>query len=129
MARKRGAPPYQPTDEAREKVREYTAVGVPQTDIAAVLGISVNTLKKYFTNELKTSSIKANAAVAGKLYSLCMAGNVTAIIFWLKTRMSDVYREQNADDDDTPPPVKVIIEQRDPDAAKPVADSVPADTD
>jgi len=77
---------HKPTDKLRKMVKDYSAVGTPQDDIAKVIGIDRNTLAKHYREELDTAATKANAAVAGKLYSQCMAGNTSAMIFWLKTR-------------------------------------------
>lgn len=70
---------------ARE-VGNYAAVGVPVSDIAAIVGMNETTLRKLYTPELKTAGVKATAKVAGKLFQQCMDGNVSAQIFWMKTR-------------------------------------------
>ncbi len=77
---------HKPTDATKEQVRSFAAIGTPQEDIAKVIGVSKNTLLLHYRHELDTATTKANGAVAGKLYSKCMDGNVTAMIFWLKTR-------------------------------------------
>jgi len=79
-------PAFQPTDQTREKVRSLSAIGVPQDDIARLLGCTGKTLRKHFRYELDFAALEANAAVAGFLYRAAREGNVTAIIFWLKTR-------------------------------------------
>lgn len=86
-------PRYEPTQKDREKVTSLAAVGIPQVDIATVLGIDTKTLRKHYRQELDESATKANGAVAGKLYSSAMSGNVSAQIFWCKTRMG--WRETN----------------------------------
>jgi hypothetical protein len=65
--------------------------GIPQPDIAAVVGISPRTLRKYYAEELATATAKANAKVAETLYRKATNADitgptVTAAIFWLKTR-------------------------------------------
>ncbi len=79
-------PRFAPTPENRKSVLSLIAVGVSQEDIAAVLGIDAKTLRKHFHPELSTGATKANCAVAQRLYQIGMAGNVTALIFWLKCR-------------------------------------------
>lgn len=64
-----------------------TAIGIPQEDVAKVIGIDVKTLYKYYREELDTAMIKANAAVGGKLYQKCMQGDTASILFWMKTKM------------------------------------------
>lgn len=63
-----------------------SAYGIPEPDIARVVGIDPKTLRKYYRDELDLGSTKANAQVAGFLFSAARNGNVTAQIFWLKTR-------------------------------------------
>lgn len=77
---------YEPTPEQRGQVEAMSAYGVPQVEIAKVLGINKETLQKHFREELDTANAKAVAAVAGKLYKKAMNGCVTSMIFFLKTR-------------------------------------------
>jgi hypothetical protein len=51
-----------------------------------VVGIDPKTLRKYYRDELNLGETKANAQVAGFLFNAAKTGNVTAQIFWLKTR-------------------------------------------
>jgi len=65
------------------------AYGIPEADVARVLGIDPKTLRKHYRDELDTGSIKANSRIAESLYRKAMgdgAQSVTACIFWLKTR-------------------------------------------
>jgi hypothetical protein len=67
-------------------VRSYSAVGIPQADIAKVLGIDEKTLAKYYRFELDTAATQAVGSVGGALYTKAMNGDVTAQIFFLKCR-------------------------------------------
>ena len=58
----------------------------PRDRFAAVLGVDPKTLRKHYRDELDLGEIKANAQVAGFLFNSARSGNVTALIFWLKTR-------------------------------------------
>ncbi len=63
--------------------------GVPETDIARVIGIDPKTLRKHYRDELDTGHVKANAKVAENLYRKATGEGreaVVAAIFWLKTR-------------------------------------------
>ncbi len=62
------------------------AYGIPEPDIARVTGVDPKTLRKHYRDELDLGEAKANAQVAGFLFSAAKNGNVTAQIFWLKTR-------------------------------------------
>jgi len=77
---------FEATDAQRQKVRSLSACGVPQMDIAKMLGISDRTLRTHFRHELDVAEAEANAKVAGKLFQNAMDGNLGAQIFWLKTR-------------------------------------------
>ena len=65
------------------------AYGVPEADIATVIGIDAKTLRKHYRQELDTGQIKANTKVAENLYRKATGDGreaVIAAIFWLKTR-------------------------------------------
>ena len=62
------------------------AYGIPEADISGVVGIDPKTLRKHYREELDLGETKANAQVAGFLFNAAKNGNVTAQIFWLKTR-------------------------------------------
>ena len=63
--------------------------GVPETDIAGVIGIDPKTLRKHYRSELDHGHVKANAKVAENLFRKATGDgreSVIAAIFWLKTR-------------------------------------------
>jgi hypothetical protein len=62
------------------------AYGIPEHDIARVVGIDPKTLRKHYRDELDMGETKANAQIAGFLFNAAKSGNVSAQIFWLKTR-------------------------------------------
>jgi hypothetical protein len=71
-------------EATREKVRHLAGLGVPQDDIARIIGCAPKTLRKRFRDELDRGV--ANAVISGSLFAAAKAGNTTAQIFWLKTR-------------------------------------------
>ena len=73
-------------DATRERVRYLAGVGVRQDDIAKIIGCAAKTLRKRFRDELDRGVAEANATVCGYLFAAAKAGNIPAIIFWLKTR-------------------------------------------
>ena len=88
-------------DEAvREQVRHLAGVGVPQDDIARIIGCAPKTLRKRCREDLDRGVAEANATVSGYLFAAAKAGNVTAQIFWLKTRAH--WRERTAGDEAAP---------------------------
>lgn len=74
------------TDENKRIVKMLAAVGVRHEDIAAKLDISSDTLVRKYKKELDEGRVDANAAVAQTLFQQAKSGNITAAIFWLKTR-------------------------------------------
>ena len=77
---------HEPTTETRSNVKALASVGTTQEHIAIYLDIDVKTLRKHYRRELDTSLIIANSNVAKSLYKNANDGNVTAQIFWLKTK-------------------------------------------
>jgi hypothetical protein len=77
---------HKPDPLQRRQVEAMAAYGIPEFDIARVVGVDPKTLRKHYRDELDLGETKANAQVAGYLYNAAKGGNVTAQIFWLKTR-------------------------------------------
>ena len=87
-------PAFVVDDAMRERVRYLAGVGVRQDDIAKIIGCAPKTLRKRFRDELDRGVAEANATVSGYLFAAAKAGNIPAIIFWLKTRAQ--WREEPA---------------------------------
>ena len=108
-------------DAVREKVRHLAGVGVRQDDIARIIGCAPKTLRKRCRDDLDRGVAEANAMVSGYLFAAAKAGNVTAQIFWLKSRAH--WHEKTVADDrvargDGEPGSQVLLvlpdNQRDP---------------
>jgi len=87
-------------DAMREKVRHLAGLGVPQDDIARIIRCAPKTLRKRFRDELNLGAAEANALVAGYLFGRAKAGDIAAIIFWLKSRAR--WREGSTPNDPIP---------------------------
>jgi len=79
-------PAFVVTEAMCERVRYLAGLGVPQEELAKIIGCCPKTLRKRFRDELDRGAAEANASVAGYLFNSAKAGNVAAQIFWLKTR-------------------------------------------
>lgn len=82
-------PAHKPDAVMRRQVEAMVACGVPEADVARVIGIDPKTLRKHYRDELDTGAIKANSRIAESLYRKATGEgpqSVTACIFWLKTR-------------------------------------------
>src|SRR5205085_6386008 len=77
---------HKPDAASRRQVEAMAAYGIPEIDIARVVGVDPKTLRKHYRDELDMGETKANAQVAGFLFNSARSGNVSAQIFWLKTR-------------------------------------------
>ncbi len=56
-----GRPAFAPSAEQRKEVEIMARYGIPEDDIALVLGIDAKTLRKHFRLELDVAFVKANA--------------------------------------------------------------------
>lgn len=92
------------------------AIGIIHGEIALALGISDETLRKYFKNELKTGKTKTIAKMADSLVRQGLAGNVTALIFYLKTQAA--WRETPLSEADEDTKILRVIIENDPDAGR-----------
>ena len=81
-----GRPAHEPDPAHRRQVEAMAAYGIPESDISRVVGVDPKTLRKHYREELDLGETKANAQIAGFLFNSARNGNVTAQIFWLKTR-------------------------------------------
>ena len=109
IEKKIGRPEYEPTDENRLCVREMARVGIKQARIAECIGVSEKTLRKHFRYELDNASAEANTEVANKLFELAMGGNVSACIFWAKTRLG--WRENIGIEAQLAPLPRIVVER------------------
>ena len=93
------------TPEQRKTVRAMAAFGIPQMEIANVVGISDRTLRKVFREELDKAATEANAKVAEVCFRMATSGEVpAATFFWLKTRAGwrEVSRHEHTGGDGGP---------------------------
>ena len=86
MSKKTGRPEFKVTSAAQKTVEAMVAYGIPERVIAGIVGCSEPTLRKHFSAEIDQAQSRANAKVAETLYQQAIAGNTTAMIFWLKCR-------------------------------------------
>ena len=78
--------PHEPTEETRKLAKTLSGLGVPQDDIATLVGVSKPTLHKHYREDLDKGMAEANAKVAGSLFNQAVNGNTSAAIFWMKAR-------------------------------------------
>lgn len=66
-------------------VSNMVIMNIPKAIMAKVVGISRNTFKKAFNDEIRRAETKMNAVVVGRLYA-STEKDVRAQIFWLCNR-------------------------------------------
>ena len=59
-------------------VEQHAAVGTLHVQIAKILGVALNTMKRYYRSELDLGLARANAVVASTLFAQAKGGNITA---------------------------------------------------
>ena len=84
-----GRAPFEPTETERKQVEALSGYGLPLDQIAVLVrkGISVDTLRAHFAEELISGKAKANSQVGRTLFQKATSGDTTAMIWWSKTQM------------------------------------------
>src|SRR6267142_1466777 len=67
---KGGHPPHAPTQKLRDTVESLSGSGLPQRDIATLIGISAPTLRRHYAQELLVGSAKAKAKLSQTAWSM-----------------------------------------------------------
>ena len=79
--------PHEPTTETRELARTLSGYGIPQQQIALLIGIALPTLHAHYRDDLDIGMAQANSKIAETLFAQARNGNTAALIFWSKARM------------------------------------------
>lgn len=106
-----GRPPHKPTDDLRAVVKRAAGVGLPQEYICSLIGIKkVDTLKKYYADEIKDGRAKSHFNVLNTLYQMAVSGKCpAATFFYCKTQLgfkeTDVIEHKRGEEEivDRPP--------------------------
>lgn len=85
---------YIPTDEERDQVRIMVFCGYAEADIAAITRMGVETLRKYFSFELRNGRRIAIADLAQRAFHRARGGDATLTMFLLKTRGEGAFSEK-----------------------------------
>lgn len=96
---------FVPTKEQQDLAETLSGYGIPQADIARLLRVSLQTLHRYFRDELDIGMAKANGAVAANMFKMATGDGPHAgrmAIFWAKARMGwrEVPQEVNVNVND-----------------------------
>jgi len=95
--KKTGRKPFEPTMANRLLVRKLARAGWSQDEIAEGMGVSDETLRKYFRWELDMGNIEMCSTIEETLYSIATDKEhkscVPAAVVLLKAKGGDEYRE------------------------------------
>ena len=89
-----------------EEIKDWVRNGATDKEVATRLGISVDSFYQYkrlfseFSESLKENKEICDAEVESALHKAAVGGNITAIIFWLKNRRPDKWRDKPAESKD-----------------------------
>jgi hypothetical protein len=95
------ARPSKYREEYAEQTFKLCLLGATDAELAGFFGVSESTINNWkqdhpgFLESLRGGKVEANARVAHALYEKAVGGDTTAMIFWLKNRRSDVWRDKH----------------------------------
>ena len=75
MSQPRGRPPHVPTKETQDMVESLSGFGIPQDEIAKLIGIDPKTLRLHYAEQIELGGIKATAKVAQNLFNMACKPN------------------------------------------------------
>lgn len=105
--------------EAEEKIlllQGWARNGLTNEQIASNMDIVVSTLWEWrkksskISNALKIGKNEADIQVENALYKAALEGNTTAMIFWLKNRKPENWRDKIQQEITTESAVKLVID-------------------
>jgi hypothetical protein len=108
------AAPYKPDEKSSKQITLMAGIGLTHDQIAKVMGISDETLRRHYKKELATAKTMLNTQVANNLFRIATSsekGAVAAAIFWMKTRAGwkETIDLSNEDGSLKPEPVQVAV--------------------
>ena len=84
---------YKKDMEIAGKIKMMSAMGLSQAQAGSIVGISEDTIQRYYKEEWHEGKATANFKVAQTLYEKAIGGDTASLIFWCKTQMG--WRETN----------------------------------
>lgn len=92
-AKKTGRPKKVLTPDQMTQLEQLAGLGLTMEDLGDFFGMSDSTLRRRMKEDpivlqaYKRGVARANARITGTLFQKAVNGNVTALIFWCKTRL------------------------------------------
>ena len=116
-----GKPPFEITQEVIDKCKRLAAQGLNYEQIASCIGLHVSTLiekrKAYpeLDEAIKEGRNEGIANVSNALYEKAMSGDNVSMIFFLKNRAPESWRDNPAPQEEKAAPQKIEVVLVDPD--------------
>lgn len=82
-----GRPGFEPQQWQRDLVSNLIGMGVTQAHVARLVGIGLQTMRYYMSDDIELGKAQAHSIVAGKLFECVKAGQPWAIQFFMRTQM------------------------------------------
>lgn len=100
MKKNKGGRPSKLEKINMAEVERLAGLGLTDEEMATMLGIAVSTLNNYkknreFMEALKRGKTKVDAVVVNRLLQKALDGDTTAMIFWLKNRQRERWRDRS----------------------------------
>lgn len=89
-----GRPPFVPTASQRQLVTVWRGTGIAPDDIARQIGISPQTLRKHFPDELEHGQTTLVSKMSAKVVSMALAGNPAMLKFYLASFGGDAWKDK-----------------------------------
>jgi len=93
MPRPKKGEEIHPSAELANQIGLLVAIGTTQESIARILRMSLDTLHRYYKDDLELGSAKAGAVVGGKIFEAAKRGEQWACTLWAARRMG--WKESN----------------------------------
>ena len=99
------------TEQQLDEVEKLSGLGLTNEQIASFMKISQPTLRKWAGERLEVGKAKALASVSSSLFSAIKKGNITAMIFYLKTQAGwkETERHEHTGPDGEPIQTKATV--------------------
>ena len=78
---------HKPTKELRRSVEALAGYGVQQREIATIVGVTINTVRKHYKKELEVGLAKVHGKIGEAIVKGALNGDKTLLIFYAKTQM------------------------------------------
>lgn len=103
-----------PDDNSRLVVQNYAVAGIPNHDIAPMIGLSIKTLLKHYKHELAYGKQILAGKAVGAIAKRIEDGDLAAAIFYCKTQLQWRETGRENESEDLPPPATININVKQP---------------